>query len=307
MNLPAGSEAATAALALRNTDHPWLRPDDLSIPMLPSQAQRVLALVGDPDVTIATLAAVVSKDPVLATRVLGMANSAVFGAMTALRSVSDAVVRLGTRTVRNVVVTVSMQSQFKSAEVYGHDGRSFMEHAIGTAYVAHLIADRIRGDVDESFLCGLLHDLGKLVILQTAHQYQKQHGAAIRADQLQSAIVQHHAVCGALALGFWNVPEEVRDVVQYHHAFEAATDPQAAAVCYAANRLSHRYGFGCPPEGDGVLEDAVFAYLDLDAAWIAKADVRAPGLFNAARQALGSRPDGDGRAPRAPSSTAPRG
>ena len=81
MNLPAGSGAATAALALRNTDHPWLRPDDLSIPMLPSQAQRVLALVGDPDVTIATLAAVVSKDPVLATRVLGMANSAVYGAM----------------------------------------------------------------------------------------------------------------------------------------------------------------------------------------------------------------------------------
>ena len=50
---------------------------------------------------------------------------------------------------------------------------------------------------------------------------------------------------------------------------------------------SHRYGFGCQPEGDAVLEDAVFLYLDLDAAWIAKADVRAPGLFNAARQALG--------------------
>src|SRR5829696_3606455 len=139
MNLPAGSEAATAALALRNTDHPWLRPDDLSIPMLSSQAQRVLVLVGDPEVTIATLAAVVSKDPVLATRVLGIANSAVYGAMTPLRSVSDAVVRLGTRTVRNVVVTVSMHSQFKSADVYGHDGRSFMEHAVGTAYVAHLI------------------------------------------------------------------------------------------------------------------------------------------------------------------------
>ena len=287
MTLPAGSEAAGAVLALRNTEHPWLRPDDLSIPMLPDQAQRVLHLVGDPDVTIATLASVVSKDPVLATRVLGMANSALYGAMSPLRSVSDAVVRLGTRTVRNMVVTVSMQSQCGAGDMNGHDGLRFMEHAVGTAYVAHLIAEKVRADVEEAFLCGLLHDIGKLVILRTAHQYQQKHDAAIRSDELQSALAQHHAVCGALALGFWNVPDEVRDVVRHHHAFEEAADPQAAAICYAANLLSHRYGFGCAPEGDAVLEDAVFPYLALDAEWIARADVRAPGLFNAARQALG--------------------
>jgi putative nucleotidyltransferase with HDIG domain len=278
---------APAALAMRIADHPWLRPDDLSIPMLPDQAQRVLQLVGDPDVTISTLASVVSKDPVLATRVLGMANSALYGAMTSLRSVSDAVVRLGTRTVRNVVVTVSMQSQFKSSDAYGQESFRFTEHAIGTAYVAHLIADHTRGDVDEAFLCGLLHDIGKLVILKTAHEYQQKHSMVIRPDELQTALAQHHAVCGALALGFWNVPDEVRQVVEYHHAFEEAPDPQAAAICYAANLLSHRYGFGCPAMGDDVLEDAVFPYLELDEAWIAKADVRAPGLFNAARQALG--------------------
>ncbi len=162
-----------------------------------------------------------------------------------------------------------------------------MEHAVGTAYVSHLIAEQVRADVDETFLCGLLHDLGKLVILRTAHQYQKKHAGVIRSDELQAAVMHHHAVCGALALGFWNVPDEIRDVVQYHHAFENAANPQATAICYAANLLSHRYGFGCRPEGDAVLEDAVFPYLGLDADWIAKADVRAPGLFNAARQALG--------------------
>ncbi len=287
MNLPAGTEAGSAALQLRSIEHPWLRPEDLSVPMLPDQAQRVLHMVGDPDVTISTLAAVVSKDPVLATRVLGMANSALYGAMSPLRSVSDAVVRLGTRTVRNVVVTVSMQSQFKSPEVYGQEGLRFMEHAVGTAYVSHLIADKLRTDVEEAFLCGLLHDLGKLVILKTAHQYQQKHGATIRSDELGAALAQHHALCGALALGFWNVPDEVREVVQFHHAFEDASDPHAAAICYAANLLSHRYGFGCTPQGDAVLEDSVFPYLELDAAWIANADVRAPGLFNAARQALG--------------------
>lgn len=287
MSQPSSSAVAASPLAIRIADHPWLRPDDLSIPMLPDQATRVLQLVSDPEVTIATLAAVVSKDPVLATRVLGMANSALYGAMTSLRSVSDAVVRLGTRTVRNVVVTVSMQSQFKSSEAYGQDGFRFMDHAVGTAYVAHLIADHARGDVDEAFLCGLLHDIGKLVILKTAHQHQKKHGVTIEPDDLQNALTEHHALCGALALGFWNVPDEVRHVVQYHHAFEESPDPQAAAICYAANLLSHRYGFGCAALGDAVLDDAVFPYLELDEVWMAKADVRAPGLFNAARQALG--------------------
>lgn len=273
--------------ATRIADHPWLHADDLSIPMLPDQATRVLQLVADPEVTIATLATVVSKDPVLATRVLGMANSALYGAMTSLRSVSDAVVRLGTRTVRNVVVTVSMHSQFKSAEAYGQNGAEFMDHAVGTAYVAYLIAEQVRADADESFLCGLLHDLGKLVILKTAHAYQKKHDLVIAPEELQEALEQHHALCGALALGYWNVPAEVREVVQYHHAFEESPSPQAAAICYAANLLSHRYGFGCPALGDAVLEDTVFPYLDLDEAWMATADVRAPGLFSAARQALG--------------------
>lgn len=287
MTLPARSDATSPTVALRTADHPWLRPDDLSIPMLPDQAQRVLQLMGDPDVTIATLASVVSKDPVLATRVLGMANSALYGAMSPLRSVSDAVVRLGTRTVRNVVVTVSMQSQFKSPEVYGHEGFRFMEHAVGTAYVAHLLADKLRADVEEAFLCGLLHDIGKLVILKTAHQYQQKQAIVIPPEDLHAAVTQHHALCGALALAFWNVPDDVRDVVRCHHAFEEAGDPQAAAICYTANLLSHRYGFGCAPEGDTVLEDSVFAYLALGPEWIAQADVRAPGLFNAARQALG--------------------
>jgi putative nucleotidyltransferase with HDIG domain len=229
----------------------------------------------------------VSKDPVLAARVLGMANSALYGAMSPLRSVADAVVRLGTRTVRNVVVTVSMQSQFKSPDVYGDEGGRFMAHAVGTAYAAHLVAEKVRGDVEEAFLCGLLHDIGKLVILKTAHQHQQTQGGTIRRDDLQAALSRHHALCGALALGFWNLPDEVREIVRCHHAFEEAGVPHRAAICYAANLLSHRYGFGCEPVGDAVLEDGVFAYLDLDEEWMARADVRAPGLFTAACQALG--------------------
>lgn len=264
---------------------PWLRPDDLSLPMLPDQAIRGMQMASDPDLTVTKLAGLVSKDPVLATRVLGLANSAMYGAMTPLRSVQDAVVRLGVGCVRNVVVTVSMHAQMTAPDLYGAEGPRFMDHALGTAYLARLVADQADEDVEEAFLTGLLHDIGKLVVHKTAHHRRRQ-GTPIADDELANAVTATHAACGALALHFWKLPDEVLDAVRHHHDYTLAVNARAAAVCYAANRLSHRYGFGCSPEGDGVLDDPVWATLGLDGTWIAATDAHAPGLFQAARQAL---------------------
>jgi len=270
-----------------NVQFPWLRPENLSLPMLPDQAVRAMQVAADPDITVARMAAVVSKDPVLATRVLALANSAMFGGMTALRSVQDAVVRLGVHTVRNLVVTVALHAQTQSRNVYGADGHRFMDHALGVAYLSRLVADRVEEDVEEAFLTGLLHDMGKLVILKTAHDYRAHAGQTIADDDLAAALSTVHAQCGAIALHFWRLPDEVLDAVRHHHDFTLAVNPRAAAVCAAANLLSHRYGFGCTPQGDAVLADPVWAWLDLDLDWIVATDAHAPGLFNAARQMLG--------------------
>ena len=268
-----------------NAQFPWLRPENLSLPMLPDQALRAMQVASDPEITVATMAAVVSKDPVLATRVLGLANSAMYGGMTALRSVQDAVVRLGVQTVRNLVVTVALHAQTTSRDVYGAEGPRFMDHAVGTAYLARLVADHLDHDVEAAFLTGLLHDMGKLVILKTAHEHRRrrQH---VPDTEIAAAIEMAHAPCGAIALHFWRLPDEILDAVRHHHDYTLAVDPQVAAVCAAANLLSHRYGFGCAPAGDAVLDHPVWKDLGLTPEWIAATDEHAPGLFNAARQAL---------------------
>lgn len=137
----------------------WLRLDDLSIPMLPTHSLRVLQLTDDPDVTLTQLAALVSKDPVLAMRVLGLANSAMYGALPPLRSVHDAIVRLGMVTVRNVVIATSMHAMLGSRDVYGGDAERFVEHAVGTASLARLVAGARGADEEEAFLSGLVHDI----------------------------------------------------------------------------------------------------------------------------------------------------
>jgi HD-like signal output (HDOD) protein len=269
-----------------DTPFPWLRIHDLAIPMPPAQALRVMQLAGDPEVTVTMLAAVVSKDPVLATRVLGLANSAMFGGAMTLRSVQDAVVRLGVVAVRNVVVAAALHAQVASPDIYGAEGGRFTAHAVGTAYLARLMAHEQDADVDEAFLSGLVHDIGKLVIMKTAHAYQRTGDAVIPQDDLASALAQYHAPCGALALQYWHIPTEILDVVRHHHDYSLAADPRRAAVCYAANRLSHRYGFGCAAEERAIEDDPVLDVLGLDAAWLARTDAYAPGLFNQARQLL---------------------
>jgi putative nucleotidyltransferase with HDIG domain len=266
----------------------WLKKaDDTVIPMMPAVAHRVIELVSDPDVSIATIAALVSKDQVLASRVLGLANSAYCAPMQTVSTVLEAIVRLGTSAVRNVVVTVSFTSRMHDPRIYGDQAKELADHAIGTAYVGRLVAEKANVDEDEAFLCGLLHDIGKLVVLKLAHDWSYKKGEALPPDQIETAMIARHAQLGGITLKRWKLPESLIEPVTYHHDYtQAKARPRETAAAYAANLLSHRYGFGCPANGREILSDPVAEYLGLDANWLEATDVHAPGLYEVARQIL---------------------
>lgn len=269
-------------------DFAWLEGDQsLAVPMLPAVAHRVIDLASDPDVPLPTLSNLVAKDQVLAARVLGLANSAYSSPMQPITTVTEAVVRLGIAAVRNVVITVCFASRMHDPAVYGRVGRELVDHAIGTAYLARLIAEHARANRDEAFLCGLLHDIGKLIVLKLAHDYEKQHRTKVAPEIVELAMVERHAAMGALALRRWKLPESLDEPIMFHHDFLAAPKRRKeAAVCYAANLLAHRYGFGCQRSDAEIFSDPVAAELQLDEAWLAEIDARAPGLVNVAKQFL---------------------
>lgn len=265
----------------------WLSASDAAIPVMPMVAMKVIELTSNPNVSIAQLATVVSKDQVLASRVLGLANSASSGSMHRISTVTDAIVRLGIGAVRNVVVTVCFTSRMHDPKIYGPHGPKLVDHAIGTAYMARVVAERADADADEAFLYGLLHDIGKLVILKLAHDHKRRSGTAVPADELEATLTSHHAAFGGVTLRRLGLPEELDEPVTFHHDYAAAeTRPREARIAYCANRLSHRYGFGCDPLDEDLLQDPAAADLGLDQAWLAETDDRAPGLFSIARQFL---------------------
>lgn len=260
---------------------------DAAIPMLPDFAIKVIELVRDPDVSIAQLSGIVSKDPVLASRLLGLANSAYFASMQEISTVQESIVRMGTGAVRNLVVTVCFYSRMQDRKIYGERGKPLLEHGIGTAYMARLAAEPSRLDADESFMYGLLHDIGKMVILKVAHDGYRQSGMAVAPAELEALITELHPVVGARVLRRWHLPTMLDEPIVYHHDWRAATvEPKKAALTYFANRLSHRYGFGCPKDDANLLEDPVCEMLGVDAEWMEDADQHAPGLVDVAKKIL---------------------
>jgi HD-like signal output (HDOD) protein len=277
----------------------WQSPDDpfawlsgsqsLAVPALPDVAQRVVSLTSDPEIPVFRLSDLVAKDQVLASRVLAMANSAFSSPSMFISTIQDAVVRLGTGAVRNVVLAVSLTSRMQDKNVYGSRGRDLFDHALGAAYMARLVAADVDVDADEAFLCGLMHDIGKLVILKLAYDHNRAHDNKVTDEVLDQGLAERHAMMGGLALRRWHMPESVDDPVMFHHDFLSAPRRQReAAVCYLANRMCHRYGFGCPKDdGNDLASDPVLDYLGFTPEWLVAADAKAPGLFGIARSTMG--------------------
>lgn len=264
----------------------WEKAMDSAGAMLPALAVEVVRMAQDPDVAPSRITQVVSKDPVLAAHVVRLANSAASGSATTITSLSEAVVRVGTTAVRQMVTATCVTSKLKNPKTYGANGRDLVYHCIGTAYLAWLVADRVDGDSDEAFLIGLLHDIGKFVILKLANEDKPLAPDAMSPEQFESLIAARHAGIGGRALARWTFAPDVQIPVAFHHdpGLAAPEYRKNAQVAYAANRLAHRYGFGCAVDDRNLLEDQVFIELGFDEAFMKELDQRAPGLFEVARK-----------------------
>lgn len=284
MHAPVPAPSPSPALArLRER----LQAPDAGIPVLPSLAQQVIALAGDAETPAWKLASVIQKDQVLTAKTLGLANSAYCSSMMRVSTVMDALLRMGTSAARNLVMTVCFTSRMYDARVYGPAGRTLMDHGLGTAYLGRLVAERAGVNPDEAFLVGLLHDLGKLVILKLAFD-QARSGLPVPQPELDGLIEQEHAAIGGAVLQRWQLPDEISVPVTFHHLPEVApSHGRAAAVAAVANKLSHRYGFGYEPDPElDVLADPIAISLGIDEAWLTTASERAPGLFEVAKTVL---------------------
>lgn len=144
---------------------PAVQAGELRFPVIPKTVMRVQELMRNADVSVNDLAFTVSLDPALATKVVGVANSAFYCGADSIRSVRDAIMRLGTREATNVAIAVAMRSSLFKVPGFESDARSIWHHSLLVARLNETILGDRPPFHDMAFLMGLVLELGRIVVL----------------------------------------------------------------------------------------------------------------------------------------------
>lgn len=233
---------------------------ELELPLLPEAAARVIALCEDEDADARSLEAVLERDPSLTACVLKVANSSMYASKEPIVSLQHAVSRLGMATVRNLALTHSLQGRVFEVPGHGALVHEIWVHCAVTAVFAREIGRKLRRNVEAAFLCGLVHDVGRPIVLQTALRMPRAQGVLTEA-QLEAAMSTYHARVGARLVGAWGLADWTAAAVEHHHDPEsAAPHEDEARITRLADLLAHwAITPGAGPESFPVDEPVVAA------------------------------------------------
>ncbi len=196
-----------------------------SLPSMPSLYQRLVELLDSPEVSIQEVGQTIAQDLAMTTKVLHLVNSSFFGLH---RTVSDpvrAVNYLGLETVKALVLTVHVFTTFGDS-IRGFSLNREWEHGMQVGSLAKQIMkaeDAPAAMVDQTFIAGLLHDVGKIVLASELGEEYREIVETVNRDNVTyeeaefEKIGAAHAEVGAFLLGLWGLPGEVMEAVNYHH------------------------------------------------------------------------------------------
>jgi putative nucleotidyltransferase with HDIG domain len=249
----------------------WLTDDKLkklvselgALPSLPSLHFRILEALDSPSCTAEQVGEIVASDMGMTAKMLQLVNSAFFGMACKISSPVEAVQFLGVGTVRSLALSLHLFSCFDSTKIKDFSLERLWQHAMRTGRMAKNIAQLEKSDiavVDEAFVAGLLHDIGKLMLASSLpSQYAKALSLA-QANRIPIDIAEtevfgaNHAQVGAYLLGLWGLPVQIVEAIALHHYPGRALLKQFGplAAVHVANALDPERGPepGIPPVVD---------------------------------------------------------
>lgn len=251
----------------------------VTLPTLPQNLDHITRLINDPDPSMSELGRAIAVDPAFALKTLRLVNSAFYGLRQEVTSVELAVTLLGLRVVRNLVVTALVCETL-------HDAERLLRHSVATALAARAVATPPRAgasvDPEEAFTCGLLHDVGRILIqtylpdaLDTIVALSQEQGLPFFEAE-RRVIGADHAEMGARLALRWKLPARVAGAIAAHHEPDRVADPgvralagviaAADAIASFSGMASHTGPYAPPPpaawEAASVAREDLYAVLD---------------------------------------------
>jgi putative nucleotidyltransferase with HDIG domain len=205
----------------------------IELPILPTVALEVMTACQKEETDAAKLSAIIHKDQALAANVLRVANSAAYAGQVPCGSLTQAVGRLGMQLVGEIAVAVAVRGRAFAGKVCAELLAQLWRHAVITGFFCKEIARTRRRNVESAFLCGLLHDIGKAVLLTTVSKHVER--GTVELAEIADALQEHHAAVGSQLARGWRLPPQIVEAIECHHDYDRAKSAQEAAmtVCLA--------------------------------------------------------------------------
>ncbi len=215
---------------------------------LPEIVIQINELVNSEETSATEIAAVISQDPAIATRILQVANSSMYGGQRQIESINRAVTILGTKQIRDLVMSTTAAKVFDGIPNDVISVEDFWHHSLYCALLARALAGMSKAvNADTLFTAGLLHDIGHLVMFnripEQAHEaimLTVQGEASLDLYQAEQQILGFdHAEVGAALARHWHLPEILVSCIAYHHDLHASKEHiEAVAHVHIANAIA---------------------------------------------------------------------
>ncbi|MBP8818824.1 MAG: HDOD domain-containing protein [Syntrophomonadaceae bacterium] len=228
------------------------------LPALPQVVVQVIKLTEDPDSTAQDINYVLNQDQAITAKVLKMANSAFYGFPRRIGSVTDAIIMLGFRTLRSIVMAASVSDILnKEIEGYALEYGELWRHSQCTAMAARLIARKSKfAFLDLAYTAALLHDIGKVILNNIMKETYREVVTLVSEDNISFIEAENkilgfnHAEVGARVAEKWNLPPETVEAIQLHHSPEVAqVNPRLTAIVHLADAICVSMGIGMGIDG----------------------------------------------------------
>lgn len=218
------------------------------LPQFPQNIEKLNKLLDSDDSKISDIANQISNDVALTGELLKTVNSAAFALQTPCSSISDAVKMIGTRGIKNMLYSIGSLNIFAAQTKKNED---LWKHSYQVAFYSYNLAKNFcKSDnsvVEDSFVCGLLHDMGKVIFETNCPEYlenvKKICKDKITSLDLFEKIISgvNHGEIGAKIAEKWNFPESIINVIRFHHS--PGNAPEAAktltTIIYIADLMVH--------------------------------------------------------------------
>ena len=224
---------------------------DLKIPMLPHVASRVMQLANDPMVSLNVISELLKQDQQLAGKLIQVANSPVYAGLSKITSIQRAVLQVGLRTLRDLLVSVAFGGTIFRNVQYRDRMNETWRHSLAVAHISQEVARAVGIDNEYAFLCGLMHDVGKPLLVDILVDLSRaMKDKVFLSDELVTEVLdEFHEAVGGLIARKWAFPSLLHDAVAFHHhTAEAASSTQMACLVHVADLFYYHLGLSPNPQ-----------------------------------------------------------